>query len=356
MYRRRALSAVGGSVATLSLAGCLGDDDDGSSQGTNTEEETENEEETDTDTDDGNAETESEEETTGQTVDESAELIATADETLDEAVDEFEAALDDTDDPLGERSNAIETRPIEARIDDAETNLAAARDGATDDQLETIAALEDVVEFLRDFVAVFSAFGDAMDEFEVWEQYLDQERWEDAVRVAERAESYNDDAMDSMTVARSTFDDIETDALKDVDEIDRVELEVTLEELEDMLTVLDVFFTGGRQFAEAMIPFDDAITALEAERFQTAASEFSAADAAFTKAYHTFTDAEDDAPAEFRSDLIDMSCELDALSDAAAYYALGASEYADGNYSRGDEYFADGEAAAERCNRSDVAL
>lgn len=333
MYRRRALSAVGGSIATLSLAGCLGDGDDNSAEGT-----------------------ENDEPTTEQTPDESAELIESADETLDDAVGELEAALDDTDDPLGESPNAIETRSIEVRIDDAEDDLAAARDGATADQLETIEALEDVAEFLHEFVAVFSALGDAMDELEAWEQYLDQKRWVDAVRVAKQSESDNDDAMDRMTIAQSTFEGIEIDALEDGGKIDRVELAVALEELEAVLTVLDVFFTGARQLAEAMVPFDNAVTALEAERFQTAASGFSAAADGFAKAYTTFNDAEDDAPSEFRSDLIDMSCELDALSDAAAYSALGASEYADGNYSSGDEYFADGEAAAKRCDRSDVVL
>ena len=332
MHRRQVLAIAGGSIAMFSLSGCLNDDStDDSENGTDDSE-------------------------NGTSEDDSDALIESADEALDEASDEFGAALDEADDPLADRSHAIETDPIEARIDGAEDDLTAARDGATDDQLETIEALEGVAEFLRDFVAVFSALGEAMDELEAWEQYVDQGRWDDAIAVAERAESYSDDALDSMTVARATFDDIDTAALEDVDEIDRVELENDLEEIEEILDVLDVFFTGSRQMTEAMIPFEEALEAFEQERFSAAASSFSSSADRFDVAYHTFSEAEDDAPSEFRSDLIDLSCEMDALGDAADYYSTGADLYAAGDYSTGDEYFEDGEAAAERCERDDIAL
>ncbi|MGQ3410764.1 hypothetical protein ACT4ML_00675 [Natrinema sp. LN54] len=325
MNRRRMLSAIGGSVATLSLAGCLSDSGDDDSTSTDGE-------------------------------DDPVTLIESADETLNAAVDDFESAIDESGGPLNDGSYAIETKPIEAQISEAENDLSAARDGATDDQLATIGALEDVADFLRDFVDVFSALGDAMNELDTWEQYLDQERWGDAVSSAERAESYNDDAMDSATVARSTFDDIDTTALGAVDEVDRAEMEVALEEIEDVLSVTDVLFTGSRQMAEGMLPFTDAVDALEAERYNTAASEFSSAADTFNSAYTTFNEAESDAPAEFRSDLIDLSCQMNALKDAAEYYASGAEEYADGNYSSGDSYFSQGETAANRCDSNDVAL
>ena len=318
------MTAVGGSLALISAAGCLDDDDDA---------------------DDSNG-----------TGDDPETLIESAQNSLEEAGDEFSGALDEANDPLSDSSHSIDTGPIETWLDAAEDDLSAARDGATDDQLETIAALEDVVDFFRDFADVFVALGVAMDEFETWEQYLDQDRWKDAVESAERAESSVDDAISNMTVARSTFDDIDTDALSDVSEIDTVEMERDLEEIEEILDVLGVLMTGSRQLSEGMIPFQDAIEALEQERFSVAASSFSSSASRFDAAYYTFSEAEDDAPAEFRGELIDMSCEMDALGDAAEHYSMGADLYADGDYSSGDEHFAEGEAAAERCDSDDVSL
>lgn len=325
MNRRRVLAAVGGTAA-LSLSGCLSGSGTGSGSGDSS------------------------------TGDDPVELIRSADETLGEAADEFADAIDDADDPMNDGSYAIETAPIEARIDDAERDLEAARDGATDDQLETIRALEDTADFFRDFVDAISTVGDALEEFQVWEQYLDQERWEEAIDAAARAKAYNDDATDSVTVARSTFDDIDTAALGDVDEIDRVELETNLERFDEALAVLDVFFTGGEQMAKAMIPLEAGVDALEREDFETASAEFSSASSEFYAAYTTFNDAEDDAPADVRADLIDLSCLMSAFSDAADYYSRGADAYANGNYAQGDEYFDEGEAAETRCENDDVSL
>ncbi|MDQ2051268.1 hypothetical protein RBH26_12340 [Natronolimnohabitans sp. A-GB9] len=106
--------------------------------------------------------------------------------------------------------------------------------------------------------------------------------------------------------------------------------------------------------AEGMIPLESAVDALERERFDAAASEFSAAEDRFDAAYYTFSEAEADAPAEFRSDLIDISCEMDALGDAMEYYALGSQAYADGDFETGEEYFVEGEAVAERCDHGEI--
>ncbi|NGM67905.1 hypothetical protein G6M89_02570 [Natronolimnobius sp. AArcel1] len=339
MERRQVLTALGGTAVTLSIAGCLDDSDTGS---------------TPNDSDTGQSGTD-DESTDDETGGESAELIESSDRTLGEAADEFEEALDEADDPMSE-SYAIETAPINARIDDAESDLEDARDGATDNQLETIHALEDTADFFRDFVGAISAVSDAFDEFEVWEQYLDQGRWDDAVDAAAQASAYNDEAKDSVTVAQSTFDDIDTAALEDVDEIDRVELETDLKEIDETLAVLDVFFTGCEQLTKAMIPLESGADALEREDFTTASDEFSSAAGKFDIAYTTFNDAEDDAPAAFRADLIDLSCQMEAFSDAADYYSRGADAYASGNFAEGDEHFEAGETAESRCENDDVAF
>lgn len=378
MNRRRVLFAVGVSAATLSLAGCtsdLGDDETNDDDSDATEyDETENgahepnassgEDAGDSGTDASDespvdVEDEFDEEPEDDVLDDddgTAALIRAAEDTLTMAGAEFDAALEETDDPMDDESQAIETGPIDARLDEAEADLAAARDGATDDQLETIGALEGLVAFFRDFVDVFVAFGDAMDEFENWGRSFDREQWDDAVDAAERATSANGDARESLAAARSTFDDIDPDGLDDVDDVDYAELETALEEMNDVLAVLDAFFVGGGQLAAAMGSFEDAFDALEWGQFETAASAFSAAEEQCDGAYHTFAEAEADAPPEFRSDLNELACDMDAMSDSAGYYALGAEAYADGDEETGNAYFREGEAALEQCDSDTVAM
>ncbi|SEH16120.1 hypothetical protein SAMN04487967_2444 [Natronorubrum sediminis] len=330
MHRRRVLVS-GVSVATLSLAGCLSDssgDDSGGSA----------------DDDDSAASTD----------EEPADLIESADETLDEAAAEFEAVLDDADDPLDDSSWTIETAGIEARIDDAEDDLSTAREAADGDETDVIDALEGVADFLREFVDLFVDLGEAMNELDAWEQYLDQERWDDAETAAGRAAAHNDDARDHATVARSTFEEIDTSVLEEVDEVDAAEMEAELEEIEDVLELLDVYFSASELMAEAMQPFENGVESLEVEEFQSASSSFESAAETFDDAYSVVTDAEDDAPAEFRSDLIDLACEVNALAESAEYYALGSEEYADGDWVAGDSYFEDGERALEQCENNEV--
>lgn len=317
MHRRGALSAVAGSIATLSLAGCLGSED-GSD-------------------------------------DDPAALIESADESLSDATDELDAALEETNDPTSDGSATLDTEPIEARIDEAEADLTAAREDATDDQLETIDALEDAAAFLRDLVAACAALSDAMHEFETWEQYVTQNRWDDAVDAGERAESRNADAMDETTVARSSFEEIDTDALGAVDEVDRAEMELALGKLEGALEALDVLFEGGRRMAGAMSPFEDGSDALEAERFDEAATEFSTAADRFDRAHDVVSEAETEVESDYRSAVIDFSCQLEALRDAAEHYASGSEAYANGNTERGRSEFEDGEAALDRCDDGAVA-
>ena len=375
MHRRRVLTAIGVSAATLSLAGCttdLGtdgsDDETAGDDGSETETEDDEHESRDEHDDEANGSTDDGDESADGLEDEEDEtdelaaddqpdaLIESAEIELDAAGDEFSTALEETDDPVDDGTHAVETRSIDAHLDAAADDLSAARTDASSDQHETIEALEAVVEFFREFVAVFSALGDAMDEFERWEQYLAVDRWDDAVSAAEQADDYNDDAVERLTTARSTFDGIDTGALDGLDEVDRVEMEASLEEMAGALEMFDVLFTGSGQMAAAMEPFVEGADALEAERYDTAASRFSRASDGFDEAYRTFDEGEDDVPAAFHSDLIETGCEMDALGDATEYYALGSEALDDGEYERGYSYFAEGEAAAERCDNDEITL
>ena len=364
MNRRGALTVIGGSIATVSLSGCLDDSetsetngvDDESGEDTESDTESQTEAEENTGSDDENSDEDDSAETEDDSVDETKALIESAEATLGDAADEFSSALDETDDLTGESSNAIETRPIQALIDEARADLSTAREGATDEQLETIDALEDVADFLSEFVDVFADLGNAMDEFELWSQYIENERWDDAANAAERADAHNQSAIENATVARSSFESIDTTALDDFDEIDRVEIEVSLDEIDAHLDVFDALLTGSEWMARGMKPSMAGANELDQEQYATAAIEFRTASDRFDRAYYTFVEAEKDAPADLQSDVIEMTCEMKSLRDMAHYYALGSEAMADGDRAVADENFQKAQNAAEQCESTAASV
>lgn len=357
MNRRRVLSGIGGSIGTLALAGCL-DDLETDDSDDEPDEDVENGDENDEETTEEEVDPDDSDEDDDRSTDDTEALIESAEATLEEASDEFEAVVDETDDAMNDEgedgSHGIETRPIEALLDEAEADLSAARDGATSEQHETISALEDLVDFFRDFIEVVSDVGDAMDELELWEQYIDTDRWAAAAQAAARADNHTQSAMESATVARSTFDDIDTESLDDLDEIDVVEIEVILDDIDGALVAFDALVTAAERMARGMQPFIDAVGALDRNEFGTAQSEFRAAADWFDDAYRALSENEDDVPMEYRGDLIELSCEMDSLGDMAHHYALAAEAMDDDDYESANYHFEQAETAESMCESTDA--
>lgn len=346
MNRRQVLATIGGSAAMLSLAGCTGSDETGESSENGDGENAEND-------------AEDSEESSAESVDTSAR-IASASSSLDKAVTEFDTTIDDDpieEDATGEDSNGdgddelptVDTDRIETLIDDAEADIETARSGASDEQLETLESLETLAQFLRDLVPALSAINDAMTNFEEGDRHMDDEEYGAVVDVYEQSESNIGLANDEATVARATFDELESGAFESVDELDHGELTTTVDDLEAFLEATEVTVDGLAQMVEGMEPLQAGNEALNANQFQTAASEFEAASDTFYQAYTTVDDGVTDVSEDHREDLLEFACETEALSDGMDYYAQGAEAMAAGDDQRGWEYFAQGEEAINRC-------
>lgn len=340
MNRRRVLSAIGISVAMSSFAGCTSSDDGSENEG-----------------DESEASSENGDEESSESV-ETEELIASAGASLREAVGEFEQTTADdpvedgpfeTDSDEDDEVPSIDTDRVETLIDDAEDDIETAREGATDEQLTTLDSLATVAEFLRDLVPVFSAVNEAMTNFDEGDRYLETDQLDAAADALERSEANLETAMDNVTIARATFEDIDPDGLETVDELDYAGVAEAFESFEADLEAVQVIATGTRQLIDGLSPLQAGNAALEEERFQTAAAEFEAASDQFYRAYTTFDEGAMNATGEHREDLLEFACEMEAFSDAMDQFARGSEAFADDNPQAAAEYFDAGERAMERC-------
>lgn len=311
MERRKFLVAALGSGGSLAIAGCLGDDE--------------------------------------ESIDVEA-LIESVDNDLRAAVDELDEAVEEAKDPVSSDSQAIETRPITARLDEASADLETARGEATDEQLRRIEALEGAIDCFRALVEAFGALGHAFDEYDTADQYFDLDRFEDAIDAFERTEQRTVEAKGHVSDARDAFEQVDPDAMDNLDHTDLTELAVAIDEVEEVIVTMEYLAVGIRELAAAMIPFENANQALDAGQFEAAAAAYSESSNRFCVAFTTFQEAEIEVSADFRSDMIDMSCQAEALSDATDHFAKGAEAFADGREQDGWDHFDDGEAALKRCD------
>lgn len=257
MNRRELLFATTVGVGVTSLAGCLGDDD----------------------ASEPDAET----------------LIESAGTSLATAADELAAAVDDAYDPAATDSHTIDTGPILDPLDDAADDLETARGTATDDQLDRIEALEGTIDVLRDLVEAYVALGDAFDEYDSGDRSLGSNQFEEAIAAFERAEDHVVDATDHLSVARSTLESIDRDVLDDLGHVDRSELADVIDELDDLFTAMEYLTVGMAELSAAMVPYEEAEMALDADRFEDAADAFAESSTLFETAHATFDEGREDA-------------------------------------------------------------
>lgn len=302
---RRRFFVVAGSLVPVSLAGCLGDDD-GDESDVPADDQT-GDDETD---DDRNDET-------GDGEQSVAERIDAVEAYIGEAGGEIELMLDHADPIEGER---LDTQPVEQPLDRARDELDAARPDATEDELETIEALDNLLEFLDAFLDVLVELDSTMAEFNVVDQFIAQDRWEEAIEPLEKTDDAVTRTHERLDDARATFQTIDPDPVDGLEEIELAELEDQLDELDELLFVLDGMVSGLVEVARGIPPFDEGVTAIEAENWEEAQEPLAQAAEHFGRAEEHFDATAADASAEFHGELTTFACQWGHFQDAAAHF------------------------------------
>lgn len=271
--------------------------------GNNTEETTETEQTTETET-----ETETEEPTpTGE--ERAADLIATAEGHLADAVDAYVGSNESW--LAVDGSHGVDRSRIDPALTEAESDLDDAAIHATDDQQLTIAEFQHLVGYVQRVVEVHDLLHHA------WVKTRDglaTGRREDF----ETAESTIDDATAAAADAEEGLDDLRDDERQMATEVTSVfsreaysgKIDLLDDERESVVALSDVY---GR-LESGLVELADATADFKEERYDHAAIKYWAAYQEFTAGLETLPDEPGDAYAEIVSD---QQCFLKAVDSAA---------------------------------------
>lgn len=313
MNRRQYLVAVS---ATVPLAGCSSDNGDSTPGG-------------------------------GSSSLDETELLESAHEELENALDAFEAELDNIDEVDSRISFRDET--IQAHLDQAESYLDDAEEGDVE-QEGWIEAMRGVISLLRSFVTAFKNFADGLDEFQTGATYLENERYSDAESAFVEANDLIKQSEDELVVAQENLDGIDFSEFSDTSKIDRIEIEIQLEEFSVLNTDFEYLTRTYRDLARGFGEFLPAAESYDSEQYDDAENKFRSARNHFSSAASTIREGEESATDELIDDFIGLTCLTEALRDAADYYASASQAASNSDWDTANSHAEDANAALERCD------
>jgi hypothetical protein len=279
---------------------------------------------------------------------EAQQHIESAHESFVSAVDTFEEEIEKFDSV----EDRISFRPdvIDAHLDEAESELDEAETTANSEQEEWIDEARQLVSWMRSIVDVYDYFGDGFDEFQTGLTYWDNDRMDDAADSFAETTDYLEEADSELSSAQTRFSDIDWDVFEDSDDIDRLELELMMEDLSAIVTDF-IYFSDTYHYLA--LGFDHFLTAAEAfdnERWADAADRFSEAYEDFATAHSTISRGEEEASDEFIDDFIGLTCLTKAFRDSADHYQEAAEAAEANDWDRANEEADQAEQALERCD------
>ncbi|WP_323191482.1 hypothetical protein [Halostella sp. PRR32] len=310
--------------------------------------------------DDTDADTDTDTETATTESASTTEPTATPEESLDAAaaaLNEASEGIGTQSDAFGEDEESFDESGIRQSITTANDHLDAAEEAdlSEDQQAD--------VEDMRNVAAYFSLLTDTMlqldrgfNEVDVAQSYVDTERFDDGIESLDDARSAFRDASDDLSDAEDAFEALDEGSFERIDGTTYAEVEDSMQMARQLVDMMDPFLTGYREFVRGYERFTVATTALDEERYQTAADEYSTASVRFGDAESAFTDAEEFAPADMQSSVISLTCYAAALADASEHFAEAARALDEGDDQTANEEAEAGQEAVSRCDSSPAAL
>jgi chromosome segregation ATPase len=313
MNRRQYLIAVS---AAVPLAGCASDNESATTDG----------------------------DSTGQ---DETELLESAHEELENALNAFEAELDDINEVDSRIS--FEDEVIQAHLDQAESYLNDAEEGGAE-QEGWIEAMRGVISLMRSFVDAFENLADGLDEFQTGATYFQNERYSDAESSFVEANKLINQSQDELVVAEEYFDGIDFGEFSDSSEIDRIEMENRFEDFSALNTDFEYLTRTYRDLARGFREFLPAGESFDSEQYNDAEEGFRSARNHFSSAASTIREGEESATDEFIDDFIGLTCLTEALRDAADNYASASEAASNSDWDTANSHAEDANDALERCD------
>ncbi|MFB6107708.1 MAG: hypothetical protein ABEJ82_02560 [Haloplanus sp.] len=314
---RREFLTVGVVTALLPLTGCSGSDSTG-----------------------GNPETAQEH------LDKAGTALQNAGEKMKSESEKF------TDSDFQDGGVDVKTSAINGYLDTASTELDKAEQDATAEQRRTIDTAREYVAFVRKLIAFLDTFAEGYSQTYNGYTYFRSERYEDAIAKLDTAGSTLSDADDLLTVTQSRYEDLNTDVLDEMGQVQAESLASSLDDMDALVPAFEAFVEGLRYLSKGMDDFEAGSTSMENDRYGDAEAAFGSASEEFNAARSTFKAEEGSAPSEIKSTFIELTCYSGALRDAATHLANSMEAYQNGNYDRAKSEAQTARDASNRCDFS----
>lgn len=237
-------------------------------------------------------------------------------------------------------------------LDTASTHLDKAANHADKEQQERINVAREYIVFARKVTELMDTFAEGYSEASAGFRYYQSERYSDATSELKKAEKTFAEMDDLLTVTQSRYEDLDKDALSEMDSVEIASFESSLEKLDTLIPALGSMIKGTRKVSEGMTDLTTAIEEMENEAYGDAEASYKAANEDFSAAYSIFKEQEDSAPADMKTTFIKMTCYSRALRDSSRHFANAMEAIQNGNEEQARSEVEEARAANSRCSFS----
>lgn len=251
-----------------------------------------------------------------------------------------------------EGSIDFKTTAITGYLETASTELDQAEEYANEEQQEIIEIARGYISFASEMADFLDTFADGYAEAYTGFTYFQSERYEDAVSQLETARSTLSEADELLTITRSRFDELNTDRLGDVEDVQIETLGSYLNDLDELLPAILTMTKGLISVSNGMVDYTEGSTYVDNEQASDAEEAFRAAAEDFSVARSTFQEEEESAPTEVKSTFVELACYSGALEDGSIHLANSMEAAQNQNRERAES---EAQAAREDLNRCDFS-
>lgn len=253
-----------------------------------------------------------------------------------------------------ETPDTFDEGAVTDRVDEASDELDDAEDVATDEQQDSIESLRAMGEAQADAAALFSGFATMGVTFDEADAATDRDDWEGVARALADMEPAAADAATALEAYRRTVEDVDADALEDVD-VSVEEFTGAVDPVAQRFETFAVFVEGYRPLVDGIIAFQDGADRLDTEEYGASAEAFATAEARFGESNRVYTenDFRGAYVPDLSADIESIRCQTAALRDAADYFERAALALQDGDQQTANDL---AERATQRLNECDGNL
>lgn len=245
------------------------------------------------------------------------------------------------------RGVKFDTDPILVAVKNAEEDLNAAAEVATEEQKAKITRYQTACDYLRSISNIFEPLATVLNALDTAISYERTGRYNDGADEIESAKTELEAAQSAYKKADETISKMGTD-LHEKQEVPYEQLKSVHENLELYLNGIETLVLGRPPLDRGIAAYNEAIELYNNRDYDTAEDIFGDAYSHFGEAHGIYRAGEEDVGQSMRPTIIEQTCIANAYRSAADAGQMAAVRADAGDYSTAREYMLEADSAANR--------